>query len=125
MSFEVLKKHCEEWADLVPYSLIESTPALLLNKARSLYMQSWFNYDFLAVAVLLGFQALESAFRCYYSNNKKTSFMGLVNKARSDGILSDDMADEIKTGVMLRNLFSHPTTGMEGSCQVTNIFFFY
>ena len=48
--------------------------------------------------------------------------MGLVNKARSDGILSDDMADEIKTGVMLRNLFSHPTTGMEGSCQVTNIF---
>jgi hypothetical protein len=110
MSFEVLDELATEWAELVPSSMDDSGPVALLRMARSLFAHAWFDYEFMAVACLVGFQAMEAAFRALYPDAERTPFMALVRRAREEGILPNNIADLAETGVELRNLFSHPAT---------------
>ncbi len=108
MSFEVLEDLASEWAELVPDALTADGPASLLRMARSLFAHAWFDYEFTAVACLVGFQAMEAAFRELYPDASKKPFVALVRRARDEGILPTEIAELAETGVELRNLFSHP-----------------
>ena len=97
------------WADLVPQSLNNSGSVKLLRLARSLFVHAWFDYEFLAVAALVGFQAMETAFRELYPGAERP-FRSLVRQAHQERILSNAIADLAMTGIELRNLYSHPLT---------------
>jgi hypothetical protein len=93
----------------------------LLRTARSLFVHSWFDYEFMVVACLVGFQAMEAAFRVLYPDAERAPFRKLVCRAHQEGILPANIADLAESGAELRNLFSHPATqatltiGMAGS----------
>jgi hypothetical protein len=112
MSFEALSDLAAEWAEILPTRFGEDRgPIALLRMARSLFTHSWFDYEFMVVACLIGFQAMEAAFKVLYTDAKPTaSFMSLVKRARDDGTLTPEMAEVAWTGVKLRNEFSHPAT---------------
>lgn len=120
ITFEVLDELASSWADLLPAALTDG-PASLLRTAGSLFTHSWFDYEFMPVACLVGFQAMEAAFRELYPDAYRTPFRALVDRARSAGVLPSNIADLAETGVELRNLYSHPahqtafTIGMAGS----------
>jgi len=78
--------------------------------ARSLFAHSWFDYEFMVVACLVGFQAMEAAFRVLYPDAQRTPFRALVRRACREGILPSNIAELAETGAELRNLFSHPAT---------------
>jgi len=110
MSFDVLEGIASEWVSLLPDDISKSGPASLLRMARSLLAHSWFDYEFMAVAYLLGLQAMEAAFRVLYPRDDKVPFRKLVRHARQQGILPAEVADLANTGVEPRNSFSHPET---------------
>jgi hypothetical protein len=110
MSFEILAGLTAPWADLLPGTVGDDGPAALLRMARSLFVHSWFDYEFMAVACLIGFQAMEAAFRVLYPEAERTPFRALVRRAHHDGILPTEIAELAESGAELRNLFSHPAT---------------
>jgi hypothetical protein len=110
MSFEILAGIASEWADLLPAPMINDGPAALLRMARSLFKHSWFDYEFMVIACLTGFQAMEAAFRSLYPEVEGTPFRKLIRRARDEGILPYNIADIADTGAELRNYFSHPRT---------------
>lgn len=121
MSFEILANLASDWANILPDDLTPDGPERLLRTARSLFVHSWFDYEFMVVACLVGFQAMEAAFRVLYSEAERTPFRKLVRRAHQEGILPANIADLAESGAELRNLFSHPATqatltlGMAGS----------
>jgi hypothetical protein len=110
MSFEILAGLASEWAGLLPGAMIVDGPAELLRMARSQFAHSWFDYEFMVTACLIGFQALEAAFRVLYPEAERTPFRGLIRKAQQEGILPDSIAELADAGAELRNSFSHPLT---------------
>lgn len=110
MSFEVLSARSAEWADIASATAPDDGPAALLRTARSLFAHSWFDYDFMAVACLVGFQALEAAFRILYPGEPKVPFRVLVRRAETEGVLPANVAELADAAVELRNRFSHPGT---------------
>ena len=120
MSFDVLAGLAGEWAGLVSGTAADSGPAALLRTARSLFAHSWFDYEFMAVACLVGFQAMEAAFRVAYPDASRKPLRELIRRANREGILPSDVAELAETGAELRNSFSHPaqqtalTVGMAG-----------
>ena len=122
MSFEHLKSMSDEWSQLVPKNFEMDEPSAILRTSRSLFTHSWFDYEFMVVATLISFQALESAFRILYPDVKESyPFRKLVNRARREGDLEPKFADLADNAVELRNLLSHPrgaaafTVGMAAS----------
>jgi hypothetical protein len=81
MSFEVLADLASDWADLIPTGLTPDGPIHLLRTARSLFVHSWFDYEFMFIACLVGFQAMEAAFRVLYTEDERTPFRKLVRRA--------------------------------------------
>lgn len=111
MSFEALETLATEWAALVPDESSPEGALALLRTARSLFVHAWFDYEFMVVACLVGFQALEAAFRRLYPEAKKGTPWGvLVKRAREEKVLPPNIADVAETGVKLRNLMSHPAS---------------
>lgn len=111
MSFEVLAGLAAQWAELLPtVPAGQDGPASLLRTARSLFTYAWFDYEFMAVACLIGFQAMEAAFRVLYPDAERTPFRKLVRRAQREGTLPSNIAEMADTGAELRNLFSHPAT---------------
>jgi len=110
MSFEVLARLASQWAALLPSAVGEDGPAALLRTARSLFAHSWFDYDFMVVACLVGFQAMEAAFRALYPDAERVPFRKLVERAHQKGILPSNIAELADASVELRNLYSHPAT---------------
>lgn len=110
MSFEVLEELADDWAELVPAELSGTGTAALLRTSRSLFAHSWFDYEFMVVACLVAFQAMEAAFRDLYPEAPSRPLMALVRQARKDGILPANIADLGEAGVELRNWLSHPAT---------------
>lgn len=121
MSYDVLARAAAEWANLLPVSMLIDGPADLLRTARSMFVNSWFDYDFMTSACLTGFQAMEAAFRVLYPGADKVPFRALIRRARDQGVLPENIADLADTGAELRNTFSHPmgtaalTPGMAAS----------
>ncbi len=111
MSFARLADLAAEWEGIIPPQPAEiDGPAQLLRMARSLFAHSWFDYDFMTVACLLGFQAMEAAFRALYPEPEGRPLLKLVNQAERDAILPHNIAELARSGVELRNLYSHPRT---------------
>jgi hypothetical protein len=110
MSFEILEGLAAEWAALADDVDPASGPGTLLRMSRSLFAHAWFDYEFMVVAALISFQAMEAAFRTLYPSPRQRPLSKLVRQARNDGVLPPNIADLAETGVELRNLFSHPET---------------
>jgi hypothetical protein len=108
MSFEVLHNLTLEWEKLTPPLSNDNGVGALLRVARSLFAHSWFDYEFMAVACLAGFQAVEAAFRNLYPDAERVSYRRLVERAESEGVLSKAIAEVANAGVDLRNFLSHP-----------------
>lgn len=110
MSFEVLQGLTIKWEAIVPWQPGCDGPKSLLRTARSLFAHAWFDYEFLAVACLVGFQATEAAFRELYPDLSAKPFRVLVNRACAEAVLPEAIAKVADAGVELRNLLSHPLT---------------
>ncbi len=111
MSFEVLEELVSEWADLIPSELDGTGPAGLLLTSRSLFAHAWFDYEFMVVACLVAFQAMEAAFRDLYPTSPQgRPLVKLVRRARDEAILPNNIAELGLTGVELRNMLAHPAT---------------
>jgi hypothetical protein len=111
MSFARLSELAAGWEGIVPPQPPElDGPTHLLRMARSLFAQSLYDYEFMTVACLLGFQAMEAAFRAVYPEPDDRPLMKIVNQAEREAILRANIAEPARTGVELRNLYSHPRT---------------
>jgi hypothetical protein len=106
MSVEVLEGLADELHEIV--GDVSGGPSELLGTARSLLVQSWFNYDLLAEACLKSLQAVEAAVRRHYPDKIKVPFRKLIDRAEQDGLLSKEAADILRAGVHIRNMLSHP-----------------
>ncbi|CAB5020375.1 MAG: hypothetical protein F2692_00075 [Actinobacteria bacterium] len=107
VSFDGLERVAASWPEILPAELDHGT-ASLLRTARSLFVHAWFDYEFLAIACLTALQAVEAAVRDLYPEASKVPFARLVQRARTQGVLSEAMADLADTAVELRNLVAHP-----------------
>jgi len=85
-------------------------PDALLRTSRSLFAHAWYDYEFMTVACLVAFQAMEAALRIVYPEAERVPARKLVRRANEEGVLSSKIADLADTGMELRNLFSHPNT---------------
>ena len=110
ITFDDLANLASEWPELITNVDLVSGPGALLRTARSLFTHSWFDYEFMSVACLVGFQAMEAAFRELYPDAGRRPFRHLVRRALDEGILSPTIADLAETAVELRNLSAHPRT---------------
>jgi hypothetical protein len=110
MSFEALHDMTTEWERLGPECSDDNGVGALLRTARSLFEHAWFDHAFMAVACLIGFQAVEAAIRSLYPDSEKVPYAGLVNRAHLAGILTDELVERAKAGGELRNYLSHPVS---------------
>jgi hypothetical protein len=109
MSYEILAGLARGWARLLPESILIDGPADLLRQARSLFVQAWFDYEFMVNACLTGFQAMEAAFRVLYPDApERVPLRTLIRRARNEGILPQAITDLADSGAELRNALSHP-----------------
>lgn len=125
-TFEVLRDLARDWEGLfspaTPYGVSN-----ILATSRSLFVFSWFCYEFMVVSCLTALQALEAVFRqvVYPNESDSARFKKLVEKAKKDGKIDHTTADLIMTGADLRNSLSHPvdqsaiTLGMAGGVMET------
>jgi len=108
VSVELLQHRANELADLARD--VDGGPTELLATARTLLVQSWFEYDLLVQACLVSLQAVEAAVRRHYPGKDKVPFKKLVNRAEEDGRLTTEGAQILRdAGVRLRNNLSHPS----------------
>src|SRR4051794_20459677 len=101
MSYDVLEELVGEWATLVPDGLKDWGSLALLRQARSLFVHSWFDYEFMGLACLVSLQAVEAAFREVYPDASKVPLRALVRWADKSGVLPADVADLAATGAEL------------------------
>lgn len=96
------------WQDLLPEPGIADGPLQLLRTARSLFIQSRYDFDFLMVAILVANQAVEAAFRVLYPEPEDARFQILIDSATADGHIGADLAEVAHDIRKMRNLLSHP-----------------
>jgi len=121
MSVEVLEELTLDWATIV--TDVESFGGTeLLDKARSLVVQSWFDYELLVTACLSALQAVEATFRqvLFPDAAPRTSFRSLVDRAEREGIFSPEKTGILRAGVELRNSLSHPAGRVAFSLGMTD-----
>lgn len=92
----------------MPKGWAEDGPFRLLSVARKLFVHAQYEADFLPVAVLVAYQAVEAAFRVLYPVPAKAKFASLIQRAVADGHLSGDRAAQVDDLREMRNLLSHP-----------------
>src|ERR1700724_952972 len=82
----------------------------LLQTALWLLVTSWFHYELLAVAALVGYQAVEAVFRerVYPDARVSEPFRALIKRAERDGVVLEPYVGILDAGVELRNRLSHP-----------------
>lgn len=109
MSVEVLEGLADELGELVR-GLPECGSTELLRTSRALLVTSWWHYEFLAIATLVGIQAVEVAFRqvVFPGESLKTPFRNLIKRAEEGGALAPPLSDILDAGAQLRNRLSHP-----------------
>lgn len=108
VTVETLQQRAAELDDLVRE--VAGGPAELLATARTLLVQSWFEYDLLAQACLVSLQAVEAGIRRHYPGKEKVSLKKLVDRAEEDSLLTSQGAEILRdAGVRLRNDLSHPS----------------
>lgn len=109
MTIDVLRDLSAEWHEITDG--IESNGGIeLLERARSLVIQSWYDYELLVTACLTALQAVEATFRhvVFPDVARRVPFRSLVNRAEREGLFTSAQTEVILSGVELRNLLSHP-----------------
>jgi hypothetical protein len=92
------------------WPVTEATPpgvAGLLQTSRSLFVQSFYTYEFLTIGLLLSLQAVETSLKVRLSVERQ-SFEKLIDRAALEGLFDSETRDRLHAGRQLRNLFSHP-----------------
>jgi hypothetical protein len=111
MTFEKLAEIASAWEPLVERLPPElDGPARLLKMARSLFVHSWFDYEFMVVACVMALQAVEASLRLMYPTPENRPLKKLVDQAERENVLPSNIAEVARSGADLRNLFSHPAT---------------
>lgn len=82
--------------------------AELLRISRRLFGHSFFVYEFLAVAALWSFLALEAALSTCLQEH--ASFAKLIDRACKQGQIGPDVRERLHAARELRNGFAHPST---------------
>jgi hypothetical protein len=108
-SFDALDERARRAAALVD-PLVPSGIAELLATSRALLSHSWFRYDFMAIACLVAFQAVESTLRqtVYPFARPDTAYEALVDQAVRDWHISRDVGDRLKAAARLREGLAQP-----------------
>lgn len=108
MRFEDLSAIADDWTGLVSEVESDAGPGSILATARSLFVHSWFDYDFQPVAVLVSLRAVEAALRSAYTSlNRRTPLAHVEERAHRDGLIGDEDHERLNAGIKLRNRFSH------------------
>lgn len=109
MSLKELERSAEVWSALVPESLSGKDPVSLLRMSRSLFIHSWFDYDFMVIACLVSLQALEAGFRERYDKiPKKKPLEYFIKHAAKMGDLDLQDVETLDAGREIRNGLAHP-----------------
>ena len=104
-----LQAQADEWAAIVPADYGPEGPGALLRVARSLYVHSPLDPDFLMAATLMALQAVEAAFRLLLPEyDHRPTFYDLIERAREAGILTPQIAESMHLTRELRNGYGHP-----------------
>lgn len=115
-SFGDLERWSGSWSELVVESPNAGGVLSLLRTARRLFAYSWFEYEFMSVACLVGLQAVEAALRLLHlppARGKPPGLHRLIKRAQDDGVIPPDIARVALTGADFRDAFSHPPLQIE------------
>lgn len=83
--------------------------AEILQTSRRLFVQGYYVYEFVTVAVAWSLLAVETALRARLQASESVTFNAMLKRAESQKILTPEMADRLDAGRQIRNSFSHPT----------------
>ncbi|HLK02592.1 MAG TPA: hypothetical protein VKU39_22150 [Streptosporangiaceae bacterium] len=107
MSAAILRARTEKW----PIS--EHTPegvAALLARSRQMYIDGYYTYDNFMDAVTRSLQAVEAALRERFDAGSKPTFAQLIDRAKTEGIVADDVQEILHLGRRFRNDQIHATS---------------
>jgi hypothetical protein len=102
-SFDTLAALAQRSAGLVD-PVVPRGIAELLATSRDLLSHAWFRYEFMAIACLVGFEAVEATLRqtVYPFAKPDTPFEALVDQAVKERHLEADVGERLKAGPRLR-----------------------
>ena len=102
-SFDALEALAHRSAGLVD-PVVPRGIAELLATSRALLSHSWYCYEFMAIACLVGFEAVEATLRqtVYPFVKPDTQFEALVEQAVKERHLTPDVGERLKAGPRLR-----------------------
>jgi hypothetical protein len=106
MCVEVLLARTEKW----PVS--ERTPAdvgALLARSRQMFVDGYYTYENLMDAGTRSLQAVEAALRVRLGAGNGVSFFQLIDRAKAEGLVSDEAYEILHVGRILRNRQVHAT----------------
>lgn len=89
----------------------EHTPEAVADQlwvARDLFTHCFLVWEFGAVGIAWSLLAVESNIRAALDARESAPFKALVRQARTEGLLTEDLAETVDAGRQLRNMFSHP-----------------
>ena len=106
MTVAVLQARTERW----PVSA--QTPdgvAALLARSRQLFVDGYYTYENFLDAATRSLQAVEAALRVRFDAGEKIPFARLIDRARADNVVDEQIHDLLHTGRRLRNDQVHAT----------------
>jgi hypothetical protein len=107
MCVEVLRARTEKW----PVS--ERTPAGvadLLARSRQMFVDGYYTYENFMDAGTRSLQAVEAALRVRFSAGNGATFFNLIDRAKAEGLVSDEVHEILHVGRRLRNDQVHATS---------------
>lgn len=84
--------------------------ARMLEVSRSLFVHSYFVYEFLVVAVVWSLLAVEAALRDRFGGPRSRALKSLIDDAHACGVFSADEADRLHAARELRDRYVHAET---------------
>jgi hypothetical protein len=106
MNVDVLRARIEKW----PVS--ERTPqgvAELLARSRQMFVDGYYTYENFMDAGTRSLQAVEAALRVRFSAGNGATFFQLIDRAKAEGLVSDEAHEILHVGRRLRNDQIHAT----------------
>ncbi|MBO0688796.1 MAG: hypothetical protein J2P40_04375 [Candidatus Dormibacteraeota bacterium] len=103
-SFDAVAAVAQRSAGLVD-PVVPRGIAEMLATSRELLSHSWFHYEFMAIACLVAFEAVEATLRqtVYPFAKPDTPFEALVDQAVKERHLGADVGERVKAGPRLRS----------------------
>ena len=106
MRVEVLRARTAKW--LVSGHTPEGVAALLA-RSRQMYVDGYYTYENFMDAVTRSLQAVEAALRERFDAGTRPIFAQLIDRAKTEGIVTDDVQEILHLGRRFRNDQVHAT----------------